>query len=56
MSEKTMNLTEVAEYTGIKRRTLYNMIRTKRFPVTPIKGTDPRLWNIKDIDAWLDEK
>lgn len=49
---KTLNLTQLAEYLGIKKRTLYNMIEDGRFPVPPIKGTDPRRWNIEDVDAW----
>lgn len=56
MPKKTMNLTEVAEYTDIKKRTLYNMLKRKNFPVPPIKGTQPRLWNTEDIDAWLGGK
>lgn len=47
-----MNLTELANYLGIKKRTLYDMINDKRFPVEPIKGMQPRRWNIEDIDRW----
>lgn len=49
---KTFTLTKLAIYTGIKKRTLYNMIKDGRFPVRPIKGTDPRLWNVDAVDAW----
>lgn len=56
MTEKTLNLTELSKYVGIKRRTLYNMIADGRFPVRAIKGTHPRLWNTADIDAWRKQK
>jgi len=49
---KTLNLTQLSEYLGIKRRTLYIMIQDKRFPVDPIKGSNPRRWNVEDIDSW----
>lgn len=52
MDKKTLNLTEVAEYLGINRRTLYIMIEDGRFPVQAIKGTDPKRWNLEDVDAW----
>jgi excisionase family DNA binding protein len=52
MTKKVLNLTEVAEYLGIKKRNLYDMIADRRFPVEPIKGTKPRLWNIDAIEAW----
>jgi excisionase family DNA binding protein len=53
---KTLSLQGLSDYVGIKRRTLYNMIKDGRFPVKPIKGTDPRLWNVEDVDAWKKRK
>jgi len=50
---KTMNLTQAAEHTGIKKRTLFNMIKDRRF-IDPIKGTKPRLWLTSDVDKWLE--
>jgi len=50
--KKILNLTEVAEHLGIPKRTLYDMITDRRFPVEPIKGTQPRRWNIDAIEAW----
>ncbi len=50
--KKVLNLTEVSKYLGIPKRTLYLMIADRRFPVEPIKGTQPRLWNIDAIEAW----
>lgn len=49
---KTLTLTKMAKYLGIPKTTLYDMIREKRFNVEPIKGSNPRLWNIEDVDAW----
>lgn len=55
-SPKTLNISEVAEEIGVDRRTLYNMINDGRFPVKPIKGTNPRRWAIEAIDAWRGKK
>jgi excisionase family DNA binding protein len=52
MNAKTLTLTDVAQYLGYGRRTLYNMLNDGRFPVKPIPGTQPRRWNIDDLDAW----
>ncbi len=51
--KKTLNLTELAQHTGIPKRTLFDMIRKKRFPVEPIIKTSPRLWSTEQIDEWL---
>lgn len=50
---KTLNLTKLAEYLGRPKRTLYEMIKDGRFPVEPIRGTKPRLWNVEHVNAWL---
>lgn len=52
MTGKTLKLSAVAQYLGFSRRTLYNMMEDGRFPVQPIPGTQPRRWNIEDLDAW----
>lgn len=52
MDKKTLNLTELAEYIGITRRALYMLIKDGRFPVAPIKGSNPRRWNVEDVDNW----
>lgn len=54
--KKTLNLTELAKYTDIPKRTLFDMIRNKRFPVEPIVKTSPRLWSTEQIDEWLKGK
>jgi len=51
--KKTLNLTETADYVGIKRRTLYRMLKDGSFGAEPIKGTQPRLWHVESLDAWL---
>ena len=50
---KTLTLTQMAEYIGLNKRTLYRMILDGRFPVEPIPRTDPRRWNKDDVDNWL---
>lgn len=53
---KTLTLTALSEYVGIKKRTLYNMIADHRFPVRPIKGTNPRRWNVDAVNDWMNKK
>lgn len=50
--QKTLTLTEVAKFIGVTKKTLYIMIADGRFPVEPIKGTNPRRWNIEDVENW----
>lgn len=49
---KTLKLTALAQYVGVSRRTFYVMIQDGRFPVLPIPGTSPRLWDVDAVDAW----
>lgn len=49
---KTLTLTQLAEYIGVKKRSLYNMISDGRFPVRPIPNLVPRRWNVEDVDKW----
>ena len=51
-TKKTLTLTQLSEYIGKDKRTLYRMIKDGRFPVEPIKGTDPRLWSHESVDEW----
>ncbi len=53
MDKKLLTLTELADFLGIPKRTLYRMIEDGRFPVQPIKGTDPRRWNVEEVESWL---
>lgn len=49
---KTLKLTDLAQYIGVSRKSLYNMIEDGRFPVQPIPSLKPRRWNVEDVDAW----
>lgn len=49
---KLLNLTGVARYLGIHKRTLYRMIENGEFNVKPIVKVRPRLWNSEHIDEW----
>jgi len=51
-SAETLTITRLAEETGIPKRTLFEMIKDGRFPVEPIKGTQPRRWNKDQVIAW----
>lgn len=53
MTKKTLNLTELAEYTSIHKRKLYRLIADDKFPVEPLRGMNPRLWSTEQIDKWL---
>lgn len=49
---KILKLVDVAKHLGVPKRTLYDMIKSGRFPVDPIPGTKPRRWNFEDVEAW----
>lgn len=53
MTKKTLNLTQLSQYVGIHKRTLYRMLLDGRFPVDPIPKTKPRIWLVDDVDSWL---
>lgn len=53
MEQKTLTLTELADVIGVNRRTLYTMIEDGRFPIAPIKGTNPRRWSAEIVDKWI---
>lgn len=53
MSNKIMTLTEVAQYVGVSKRSLYRMLNDRRFPVAPIPNVTPRKWASADVDAWV---
>lgn len=56
MEKKTLNLTDLAKYIGITRRTLYIMIHDGRFPVQPIKGLEPKRWSVEKVNEWIESK
>lgn len=49
---KTLTLTQLSDYIGIPKRTVYDMIKDGRFSVEPIKDQKPRRWNVEDVDLW----
>lgn len=51
--KKTLTLTELADYVGIPKRTLFDMIRDGRFPIDPIIRSSPRIWSTEQVDKWL---
>lgn len=51
--KKTLTLTELAKYIGIPKRTLFDMIVDKRFPIEPIVKSTPRVWSTEQVDQWL---
>jgi excisionase family DNA binding protein len=53
MKKKIMTMGELAKYIGIDKRSIYRMVAEKRFPVEPLRGTNPRLWSTEQIDQWL---
>lgn len=53
MENKTLTLTQVAQYIGVKKRTLYNMLNDGRFPVDSIPHTKPRRWSTGAVDSWV---
>lgn len=48
----TLTITKVAKHIGVSLRTMYNMVSDGRFPVAPISSSDPRRWNIEDVEKW----
>lgn len=52
MKKDIISLTELSDYLGIPKRTIYDMVQDGRFPVAPIKNSQPKKWNIEEIDAW----
>lgn len=56
MNKKTLTLTELAEYIGVARSTLYTMIQDGRFPVQPIKGLEPKRWSVEKVNEWIESK
>ena len=56
MNKKTLSLTELSEYIGVSRTTLYIMIQDGRFPVQPIKGLEPKRWSVEKVNEWIENK
>lgn len=56
MDKKTLNLTELAKYIGVGRKTLYTMIQDGRFPVQSVKNVWPRRWSVEKVNEWIESK
>lgn len=54
MSKKILNLTELAQYIAIPKRTIHHQLKNSRFPIPPLPGTHPRKWAVADVDSWLE--
>ena len=50
-----LNTVKVCRLLGVNRWTFNRMIEDGRFPVEPIKGTKPKLWNSSFVNAWIEE-
>lgn len=53
MDKKLLNLSELAQYLGMSKRTLYHLVAENRFPVESLRGLHPRRWSTEQIDKWL---
>lgn len=53
MTNPTLTLTKTAQYLGVPKRTFYQWLNDKRFPVDPLPGFHPRRWAQADLDAWV---
>lgn len=49
---KTLNITQLSAYLGIKKRTMFYMIKSGRFDVPYIRGFNTKRWNVEDVDRW----
>lgn len=49
-----MNVDEIAEYLGIKPKTVYNWVSAEKIPVTKVGGRDK--FRKAEIDNWLDQQ
>ena len=56
MDKKTLNLTALAQFISVGRKTLYTMIQDGRFPVQPIKGLEPKRWSDEKVNEWIESK
>ncbi len=48
-----LNVSETAEYVGIKRRTFYKYVQDGTFPVTRVPMMHPPKWAKVELDRWL---
>lgn len=54
MEKDIMNLNEVAEFLGLSKSTIYNLLKRKEIPATKIAST--WMFNKSVLEKWVAEK
>lgn len=55
-NKKLLNFSELAEYLGMSRNKLQDLIDEEKFTVKPIvdySNKKPKLWSIEQVKEWL---
>jgi excisionase family DNA binding protein len=52
MLKRLLNVDEAAEYTGIKKNTLYSWVCQRRVPF--VKCGSRTMFDIKDLERWIE--
>lgn len=52
--KRLLNIDEAAEYTGLKKNTLYSWVCQRRVPF--VKCGRRTLFDIKDLERWIEDK
>lgn len=47
-----LSVDQLSKYIGVSKRTMYRMIKDRRFPVEPIEGSNPSRWCIEKVEKW----
>lgn len=56
MAAKILRLPGVLDAVGVKKSTLYEMIRAGKFPAPVRLGLRTVGWHQRDIDAWIEAR
>ena len=56
IKDKYYGTDEVAEYLGVSKKTIYNMIKNKGMPCRQLVQNGKILFDITEIDEWLNGK
>lgn len=54
MEKRLMNISEAAEYLGVKKSTLYDWVCLRKIPF--VKCGRLTKFDIRDIDKWIESK
>ena len=54
-TKRMLNVNELAEYIGLRPQTIRNKHYAGNFPIPAKKLCSKLLWDIKDVDAYLDK-